>query len=397
MRPVIEVRGVGKRYRKLEQRPTLLGSIVPIGREARQELWAVRDLDLEVAQGETVGVLGQNGAGKTTLLRLLAGVTRPTVGQVRVQGRIGPLISLGVGFHHEMSGRENVLANGMLLGLSAKEVRDRLDQIVAFAELEKFIDTPVKFYSSGMFMRLGFAVIAHIDPTILLVDEVLAVGDARFQRKCFSRLDALRGQGATIVMVSHSTYIVRQVCERAVLIKQGRLEYDGDIEHAITLHRRATAGASQADLESPLEILHCGFADGDPEWRHASHDEMVEVRLRLRFHQRVEDPVIAVGAITHMGLFAGFDTTPEGTTWRTFDPGEESEVRIRFPVRFGSDTYRISVDVKEGMSGKRLARSDDLFLTVSDRAGTAGLVDVCAQVELIETRRAEPSTHSASR
>ena len=386
MRPVIELQGVGKRYRKLDQRPTLVGSL--IRRDARHELWALRDVDLEIEQGETVGVLGPNGAGKTTLLRLLAGVTRPTVGRVRVEGRIGPLISLGVGFHNEMSGRENVLANGMLLGLSAKEVRARFDDIVEFAEMERFIDTPVKFYSSGMFMRLGFAVMAHIDPTILLVDEVLAVGDARFQRKCFGRLDALREQGATIVMVSHSTYMIRQVCERAVVMRQGEIEYDGDVEGAISLHRRASTHAMQTHGPG-VEFIGCRFSGAQPEWRHASHDEVVELDVQLRFQRRVEDPVIAVGATTHIGLFAGFDTTPEGNSWRTFHPGEEANVRIAFPVRFGGGTYRIIVEVKDGATGETLARSDEVFLTVSEREGSSGLADVCAEIELSDTRAAE--------
>jgi lipopolysaccharide transport system ATP-binding protein len=389
VRPVIELRGVGKLYRKLEQRPTLLGTLAPFKPEARHELWALRDVDLEVMQGETIGVLGRNGAGKTTLLRLLAGVTRPTTGRVRVDGRIGPLIGLGVGFHGEMSGRENVLMNGMLLGLGAREARARFDQIVEFAELERFIDTPVKFYSSGMFMRLGFAVIAHIDPTILLVDEVLAVGDARFQRKCFSRLDELQRQGATIVMVSHSAYMIRQLCERAVIIRQGRIEYDGDVESAITLHEGALCGAARPDAEAPVEFVECRFTEGGAEWRHARYDEFVELDVRLRFNRPVEDPVITVGAVTSMGLFGGFDTTAEGDSWRTFHAGEEAVVRITFPVRFAGGTYRIVLDVKDGVNGERLARRDDLRLTVAEREGSSGLADVCAEIRVAESRSAE--------
>jgi lipopolysaccharide transport system ATP-binding protein len=389
MSAVIELRGAGKLYTKLEQQPTLLRSLLPIKGEARHELWALRNMDLKVAQGETVGILGKNGAGKTTLLRLLAGVTRPTVGRVRVEGRIGPLISLGVGFHNEMSGRENVLVNGMLLGLDAKQVLARFDQIVEFAELEKFIDTPVKFYSSGMFMRLGFAVMAHIDPTILLVDEVLAVGDASFQQKCFARLRALREQGATIMMVSHSPYMVRQLCERAVVMRQGRIEYDGDIEQAIALHQGRAANGLQPEGETPVEFVACRFGDEDGEWRHAARDELVELNLRLRFHRRVEDPVIAVGAITEMGLFAGFDSTPQGGSWRTFEPGEEANVHITFPVQLGGGTYRLVVDLKDGLGGERLARSDDLILKVREREGSSGLVDVCAQIDVSERRPAE--------
>ncbi len=385
MRAAIELRGVGKRYQKLEQSRTLLGSLVPFNREARHELWALQDLNLEVAPGETVGVLGQNGAGKTTLLRLLAGVTRPTVGRVRVEGRIGPLISLGVGFAQEMSGRENVLVNGMLLGLSASEVQSRFDQIVEFAGLERFIDTPVKFYSSGMLMRLGFGVIAHINPTILLVDEILAVGDARFQLKCFERLRNLQAEGATILMVSHSMHMLRELCDRALLIRHGRLVFDGEVEEAVSLHRRGLVDDQRRE-SGPVQFVVRRFTDTGTEWRRAVYDEPVELELRLRFNQFVEDPVVAVGVITNSGLFAGFDATAGGRSWRTFNPGQEATVRIKFRARLGGGTYRIIIDVKDRVGADTLARTDDLILTVTPRDGSSGLADVCAEVELTESR-----------
>src|SRR5436309_9699332 len=187
----------------------LLRSLLPFARPERSELWALRDVDLTLGQGDVLGVIGRNGAGKTTLLRLLAGVTRPTTGEVEIRGRVAPLISVGVGFHPEMSGRENVYVNGMLLGLTRREVDARLEEIVAFAELEDFIDTPVKFYSSGMFMRLGFSVAVHSDPNILVVDEVLAVGDMAFQAKCLERMRSLQQKGTSIVVVSHSMGTIR--------------------------------------------------------------------------------------------------------------------------------------------------------------------------------------------
>src|SRR3954451_15459362 len=217
MSAAIELRGVSKRYLKLDEQKALLRSVLPFSGTRHDELWALRGIDLDVKDGEIVGILGANGAGKTTLLRLLAGVSRPTEGRLRVRGHIGPLISVGVGFHPEMSGRENAVVNGMLLGLTAKQARERLDQIIEFAELEEFIDTPVKFYSSGMSMRLGFSVIMHTDPTVLLMDEILAVGDAGFHVKCFERFGELRAEGATIVMVSHSMHMLRQMCERGIV------------------------------------------------------------------------------------------------------------------------------------------------------------------------------------
>jgi len=184
----IAVDGAGKKYWKFEEQAMLLRSILPTGRARRSELWALRDVSFSLEQGETIGILGRNGSGKTTLLRLLAGVTRPSEGRVAVAGAVAPLISVGVGFRREMSGRENIYLNGMILGLSRQQVEERLDDIVAFAELDEFIDTPVKFYSSGMFLRLGFAVAVHTDPDVLLIDEVLAVGDAAFRAKCVERM-----------------------------------------------------------------------------------------------------------------------------------------------------------------------------------------------------------------
>ena len=229
----IVVDSVGKRYTKLEEQAVLLRSILPFARPKKSDFWALRDVSFRVGEGETVGVLGRNGAGKTTLLRLLAGVTRPTEGHVTVRGPIAPLISVGVGFQREMSGRENVFLNGMLLGLTYEEVSERFDDIVAFAELHDFIDTPVKFYSSGMFMRLGFAVAIHIHPRTLLVDEVLAVGDGAFQAKCLRRMQELRDGGTTVVLVSHALHAIRHLCPRALLIIGGCLEYDGETPEAL--------------------------------------------------------------------------------------------------------------------------------------------------------------------
>src|SRR5438552_11298765 len=214
MIPAIELRQVSKRYWKLEEQAMLLRSLLPIARPKRSEIYALRDIDLAMGQGETLGIIGRNGAGKTTLLRLMAGVTQPSQGVVRTVGRVAPLISVGVGFHQEMSGRENVYVNGMLLGLSARQVAQRFDEIVGFAELEDFIDTPVKFYSSGMFMRLGFSVVAHSDPNLLVVDEVLAVGDISFQSKCLERMRSLQREGTSIVLVSHFMGAIRTLCPR---------------------------------------------------------------------------------------------------------------------------------------------------------------------------------------
>src|SRR3954467_8380847 len=182
--PAIEMRGVGKRYWKIQER-SLLRSLVPFGPENRSEFWALRDADLTVAPGETLGIIGRNGAGKSTMLRLLAGVTRPTTGTIVTRGRVAPLLSVGVGFHQEMTGRENIYVNAMLLGFDRARIDRVFDDVVDFADLGEFIDTPVKFYSTGMYMRLGFSVAMNVEPDVLLVDEVLAVGDIGFRLRSF--------------------------------------------------------------------------------------------------------------------------------------------------------------------------------------------------------------------
>jgi ABC-2 type transport system ATP-binding protein len=377
---VIELDGVGKRYWKLEERAMLLRSVLPFARPAREDLWALRDLDLTVAAGETLGVLGHNGAGKTTLLRLLAGVTSPTEGRLRVVGRIAPLISLGVGFHQEMSGRENVLVNAMLLGLSARQVAERFDSIVEFAELGEFIDTPVKFYSSGMFMRLGFSVVVHVDPTILLVDEILAVGDASFQLKCFQRLRELREQGAAIVVVSHSLHTIRQLCRRAILIRRGHLEYDGDVERAIGLHYESLSSPDrEAQRGAAVEVLERRLLGTVGEDHHANYDDPMELTLRLRFNQAISEAELAFTIETDAGYPVMAVTKPLDAGGRGFAPGEEVSMRLPFRARLGGGNYRLAVSFR-GPDAEPLGAADELMLFVAARPGSIGVVELCSQI-----------------
>jgi ABC-type polysaccharide/polyol phosphate transport system ATPase subunit len=188
---------------------------------------ALKGISFEVTDGEIVGLVGPNGSGKSTILKIIAGVYRPTAGVVRINGKVAGLIELGAGFHSDLTGRENILLNGLLLGLSKREIRSREQQILDFAELGEFIDSPVKQYSSGMYMRLGFAVATEIDPDILLIDEILAVGDASFQQKCMARIDEFRQRRKTIVLVSHDLASVRKLCQRVLLIQNGRIRADG--------------------------------------------------------------------------------------------------------------------------------------------------------------------------
>jgi ABC-type polysaccharide/polyol phosphate transport system ATPase subunit len=381
MSAAIELRGVGKRYLKLDERKALLRSVLPFGGAVRDELWAVRGIDLVVEVGEIVGILGANGAGKTTMLRLLAGVTSPTQGRGFVRGRIAPLISLGVGFHPEMSGRENAVLNGMLLGLTAKQATERLDEIVEFAELEDFIETPVKFYSSGMSMRLGFSVIMHTDPTVLLIDEILAVGDAGFHVKCFDRLRTLHAQGATIMMVSHSMHMLRQLCRRGIVMHAGQIQHDGDIEDAIALHC-----ATMSKFDDPgqprtvVDVVERRLVGGEDESNHAHYDAPIELQVRLRFYREVPDCTVSFAIIGAMGLPVASHTRALHRE-RSFQVGEEVEAGIRFRARLGGGNYELVVRIHSS-DGELLGISEGLILFVAGRPGSLGAADLRATIEV---------------
>src|SRR5574341_1806949 len=225
---VIAARGVGKRFLIHHQRATTLKErLLHTRRSQAEEFWALRDIELDIHGGETVGLIGANGSGKSTLLKLLAGILEPTAGTVRVRGRVASLLELGAGFNGELTGRENIYLNASILGLSRREINRNYDSIVDFSGLEQFIDNQVKHYSSGQYVRLGFAVAVHVDPDVLLIDEVLAVGDEAFQAKCLDRVRAFQREGRTIVLVTHALDTVRDICDRAAMLHHGRLHAIG--------------------------------------------------------------------------------------------------------------------------------------------------------------------------
>ena len=200
------------------------------------EFWALKNISFEAKEGETLGVIGPNGAGKTTILKLIANVTEPTNGEIEVKGRLVPLIELNAGFHSELSGRENIYLNASILGLSRREIKQKFDKIVSFAGLEIFIDQPVKKYSSGMFARLGFSVAAHCDPEVLLIDEVLAVGDSDYQKMCLEKIKEFQKKGITIIFVSHNMQLMRELCSRVILLKKGEMAYFGAVTEAANFY-----------------------------------------------------------------------------------------------------------------------------------------------------------------
>ncbi|MFO7573432.1 MAG: ABC transporter ATP-binding protein [Gaiellaceae bacterium] len=243
MRPgEIRVDCVSRRFRiHSREARTLKDLFVQRGKTEATDVWALHDVSLGIERGKAVGLIGRNGSGKTTLLRVIAGIIKPTTGSVAAAGRIGSLLELGAGFHQDFTGRENVFLNGAIQGLRRDDIRQRFDEIVAFAELEHAIDRPVRTYSSGMTMRLGFAIAAFLDADVLLLDEVFAVGDEAFQRKCFGRIFRFKQEGGTIVFVSHDAAAVERLCERSVLLDHGRVAYDGPTREAVVRYRRALA------------------------------------------------------------------------------------------------------------------------------------------------------------
>jgi lipopolysaccharide transport system ATP-binding protein len=243
VKPIIEIEGLGKSYRIGANREKYLSLRDQMAKQAHgffrrllshhrhvprdEEFWALKDVGFSVNEGEAVGIIGRNGAGKSTLLKILSKITPPTTGKITLRGRMASLLEVGTGFHPELTGRENVYLNGAILGMTRAEIKRKFDEIVAFSEIEKFLDTPVKRYSSGMYVRLAFAVAAHLDPEILIVDEVLAVGDAEFQRKCLGKMEEVAHSGRTVLFVSHNMAAIENLCRRCVLLKQGAVAFEG--------------------------------------------------------------------------------------------------------------------------------------------------------------------------
>jgi lipopolysaccharide transport system ATP-binding protein len=392
----ITLDGVGKRYVQTTDAGLLVRRLADVARRRRaQPFWALQDVDLEVQQGETVGVVGRNGSGKTTLLRLLAGVTAPSTGRLRVEGSIAPLIGVGVGFNPELTGRENVHANGRILGMSAHRLRRDLDEIVAFAELEEFLDTPVKFYSSGMFLRLAFAVAIQLEPDILLVDEVLAVGDLAFQAKCFERMRRLRAAGTTIVVVTHNLGLVEQLCDRAIVLSSGRTVFDGDVDRALgayhdVLHLDRAAREEAADLtgqqgDDPrfaggasieVEVLdHRGRPVGA-----ARSGQPLLLRIRAEFDHEVRDPVLGLAVrADSVGHVYMVHTLP-GEYVGGHGPGRPFTARATIGTPLLPGRYAVLCNLSDADGELILGSSRPARFAIASSDGTDGIVDLQPRV-----------------
>lgn len=435
----IVIRGVSKSfpvYAKPHHR--LLQMLLPRENRWAQEFQALRSVDLEVARGETIGIVGRNGSGKSTLLQIICGTLSPSTGSVAVHGRIAALLELGAGFNPEFTGRENVFLNGTVLGLSMQEVEERFDEIVAFADIGDFIDQPVKTYSSGMYVRLAFAVAIHVTPDILIVDEALSVGDEAFQRKCFARIDAIRDSGATVLFVSHSASTVVELCDRAILLDRGEVLSSGTPRRVISQYQKllyapadkvaqvradifegrepqrgqphdgavtavgdGEAGAAADDLprayweeglrsESAIPYAQQGVGILDPhmqtlDGRRVNHlvpGEQYVYTYKVRFDQLSTAVRFGMMIRTITGVEVGGSAShPEGEGLSFADPEQTAIVRFRFRCRLAPGTYFANAGVLGlGAEGEEyLARIIDVFMfrvmPVPRRLAT-GLVDL---------------------
>jgi ABC-2 type transport system ATP-binding protein len=391
----VEVESVSKRFRlHKESTSSLKERVLRIGRNPAVDFWALKDVSFDVAVGETVGLLGHNGSGKSTLLKCIAGILRPTGGRLRTVGRMAALLELGAGFHPELTGRENVYLNGSILGLSRVEVDKRFDDIVAFAELESFIDEQVKHYSSGMYARLGFAVAVNVEPDILLVDEVLSVGDESFQRKCIDKVKSFQREGRTILVVTHAADLVRQVCDRAVVLDHGEVVTVGAPGESVRAFRETLArrgidpGVDRPDLRRDYGLRITGVDVTYPEGRTSLlPGEPLTVTMALDASQPLDDVVAAMEVYDQTGnRLLGTNTDLIGIDLGTVS----GPVAVDF--RFGAvplldGTYDIALGVHTHDGGLEYDHREGVdSFSVMNPGRTEGMVHFGVQAERRDRR-----------
>jgi ABC-type polysaccharide/polyol phosphate transport system ATPase subunit len=389
--PAIVVDRLSKTFRLPHRRYSTLKERVlhPFQSRTFDELRAVNDVTLDVTRGEFFGIVGRNGSGKSTLLKLLAGIYTPNSGRVHVDGRLSPFIELGVGFNPEMTARENVLINAIMLGLTRKQARERFDEIIAFAELEEFLDLKLKNYSSGMSVRLAFAVSVQVDADILLVDEVLAVGDAAFQQKCFEQFERMKAEGRTIVFVTHDMTAVERFCDRALLMERGVVQQIGAPHEIARAYNELNFGRLVHDHpggeqrygdHAAAEILDCWFEDAAGERvTSLAQGERAAVCMDVRFHADLDEPIFAV-SVRNEPRHTVFATSTRWTGQPTgsFAAGQEARVRIAFENWLAPSRYDATPSIARAGTGDDAVdlREDLASLVVHGTRATGGIVDV---------------------
>jgi lipopolysaccharide transport system ATP-binding protein len=372
MKPIIEIKNVGKKYDIAHQRGgyvalrDILGNILRdpfrfvrhkakqiAGLTTKEEFWALRDVSFEIKPGEIVGIIGANGAGKSTLLKLLSRITPPTTGEIRLHGRVTSLLEVGTGFHPELTGRENIFLNGAILGMTKKEMGEKFDEIVAFSGIEKFLDTPVKYYSSGMYVRLAFSVAAHMEPDILLVDEVLAVGDAEFQKKSLDKLnEIIQHPNRAVLFVSHNIAAIQSLCSKCVLLEKGRVKMIGDTKTVLDHYFSMQPSLATIDLaralqhDSAFKVLSFELLNGANNSFSLPWNRPLSLRLRIEIKEKIGSLSFAVGCATLANtlVFISRDTDQAGQTFHFDQPGiYEIETEIAHTLRAGK--YYLSLGV----------------------------------------------------
>ena len=319
-------------------------------RESKEEFWALQDVSFEIQRGDVIGIIGRNGAGKSTLLKILSGITEPTTGRVEIDGRVASLLEVGTGFHPELTGRENIFLNGAILGMTRAEIRSKFDEIVAFAEVERFLDTPVKRYSSGMYVRLAFAVAAHLEPEILIVDEVLAVGDVQFQRKCLNRMKSVSRDGRTVLFVSHNMDAIAALCGRAIVLEKGAVVHDGAPSTAIALYVNSAAvnthrWTGRFDDEH-ITLLETWVKSRSPDGiLHTAVD--LEIGIRLEVKRPIHGLILGYNLFSEQGyeLIYSLHDDSKNNVPETTQPGKVTRRFIIPANMLAAGRYRIDFDV----------------------------------------------------
>jgi lipopolysaccharide transport system ATP-binding protein len=385
-----------RRIQRLNFRETLVSSARSLAQRLRhplssnrelfdiEEFWALRDINMTVAPGERVGLIGRNGAGKSTLLKILSRITEPTTGRARLYGRISALLQIGTGFHPELTGRENIFLNGAVLGMRRREIQRKFDEIVAFSEVEQFLDTPVKRYSSGMYVRLAFAVAAHLDPEILLVDEVLAVGDLDFQKKCLGRMNTVADEGRTILFVSHNMAAISRLCNRVILLDKGRILQEGDPETIIQAYfaqGERASGLLVIEPENKLgaQIEEIGIVNDDDQFSSSVkvHRDFF-LHLRFHVHEKLDQTRVAISVLTQDGtaVFVTMHTDENPGEKRELLPGSY-RARIRVPAHFlNVGTYSLNVQIIGRRPGYGLAELDRAQQALNFRVEQTGTISL---------------------
>ncbi|CAA9467863.1 MAG: Teichoic acid export ATP-binding protein TagH [uncultured Rubrobacteraceae bacterium] len=439
MTPVVSLKGVGKRYRISSSRSSWIKDLFRPGKSSAHEFWAVEDIDLDIEPGATLGILGRNGAGKSTLLKMISGVSRPTAGEVRVEGRLAAIFSTGAGFNPEFTGRDNVMLNGLILGIERDEMLARFDDIAAFADIGEFMDQPIKTYSSGMKSRLGFAVAVNVEADVLVLDEALSAGDAAFKKKALQRMYDLRDSGTTVLFVSHSLGMVQRFCTEAVLLHKGHLVASGDPKEVVDSYRELLensedgkksrqnekerqleyavdhedeedtpsygggASASPANGIEPRQptgeatILGAEFLDGDGRpARSAASGSTVTVRVHLQYLREEESSAVTLVLRDASGqpLFSkstGDGAVPLGPRSR----GERAAVDFTFGVPLRPGSYAVDAAVGSPRGGGtclgRAQTASTLEVTPpEDGHPVRGLVDLPARVRVLDAAERQP-------